>query len=604
MSDDRVVQIGNNKYWYGPYNCLVPIHMVSCVSTDGVNHTFIDGKTTNVRTSALCSKDEWIYKYTYVHYGNLFYCVKNLDDFGSNNEDNSDNNSDNENNDGEYCSKCSCKSCKRRSDEEDIKEREYYNQIGRSEMYQPFQQYPGQPNSMGSQNVFSWAQNPVQMGPYPGQPNSMSPYPQNSSNIPPYFGYSNKMGMSTVIPTRSSSFGDFVEQKFTKKDDYNKSIGISKPTGLFPTPSFPIGVQSNPIVNVPPKTENLRFSDLMPQTELNKNKKAEMLNFPIGESEEPEYDILKTFVNDNIINTDNITFLYSLDLIDRSPYSMEIEKKVSELIWSDKFSEEELIIKPFKSPLLFENTIVYFIKKYHNLNDLKELLKNTPYKNYLETVFKKLIDDNFIFIYRKTLGIPNNDLLFKTKDITIRVEVPTEIETSTKYPDNCDIFRYKYNFNQLLSYMTIDYDRDSSKIPICLFASNSNFLGNTNYLDSLDHNNKKIYHLLNRDAYIYKFTSINGWTVIITPFPAKNNADIASSEKYLAFEKNSNYPTISHEDIQDKRLEKLMTVGEFFKKAIISSKNNYYLIDSFNKNDEYVFVKNYIDFLNTNQPKF
>jgi len=60
-------QIDTQKqsYWRGPYDCLVPDSVDSCVAADGGNILYKDGSETEMDVEPTMSKEEWIATYTY-----------------------------------------------------------------------------------------------------------------------------------------------------------------------------------------------------------------------------------------------------------------------------------------------------------------------------------------------------------------------------------------------------------------------------------------------------------------------------------------------------------------------------------------------------------
>lgn len=54
-----------NEYWFGPYKCLVPISINSCIAQDGSNTLFRDGSETEIdMEDEPPTKQEWLDMYT------------------------------------------------------------------------------------------------------------------------------------------------------------------------------------------------------------------------------------------------------------------------------------------------------------------------------------------------------------------------------------------------------------------------------------------------------------------------------------------------------------------------------------------------------------
>ena len=60
----NVISVNSSMYWRGPYGCIVPFDLRSCVSSDGFNTLTREGFETEMYVSNPPSREEWLSRYT------------------------------------------------------------------------------------------------------------------------------------------------------------------------------------------------------------------------------------------------------------------------------------------------------------------------------------------------------------------------------------------------------------------------------------------------------------------------------------------------------------------------------------------------------------
>lgn len=69
----KPVIFNNIAYWYGPYDCLVPSNLSSCVYYDGSNILYKNGGVTQMHVSNPPNKSKWLETFTSLNHGLYFY---------------------------------------------------------------------------------------------------------------------------------------------------------------------------------------------------------------------------------------------------------------------------------------------------------------------------------------------------------------------------------------------------------------------------------------------------------------------------------------------------------------------------------------------------